>query len=206
MVLRAADDLNRYVGHGLQQSAELGVVTLISAAPDRFRVMAIEPMEGRLTLSEGGAIVEQGWQDSLQALRAAIQAAAPWAVYGFVEAWLAQRGGRAGDLALSRLDAGPPPQSLERPWRAVRRGVRSPGYAGRIPKGHDWRLDPVGARTVILEHTDPHAWFGRLFGPFGGHPMPPTDPAEIPEVVSRARHDFTDILFADHMAGFPRTA
>jgi hypothetical protein len=38
-----------------------------------------------LALSEGGAIVEMGLQDSLQALRAAMQAAAPWAVYGFVK-------------------------------------------------------------------------------------------------------------------------
>jgi hypothetical protein len=215
VVLRAADDLKRYVEHGLHQSADLGVVTLISAAPDRFRLMAIEPLAGRLTLSEGGAIVEMGWQDSLQALRAAMQAAAPWAVYGFVKRGSNRVAAELGNslyqhwvtvLHLNPLTQLADPFEDEFAPDAFGLQLLGPGYDGRIPKGHDWRQDPVGDHAIILEHSEPHAWFSHLFGTFGGHPMPPTDPAEIPEVVSRARHDFTDILFADHMAGFPRTA
>jgi hypothetical protein len=215
VVLRATDDLNRYLGRALQQTAELGVVTLISAAPDRFRLTTIEPLEGRLTLCEGGAIVKQGWQDSLQALRAVLHVAAPWVVYGFIKRGSHRVAVELGTslyqdwvpvLHLNPLtDLGTP---FEDEFVPDVFGVQllGRGYDGRVPRGSDWRADPIGARAVILEHADPESWFGRRFVPFGGYPMPPTDPAEIPEVVSRARHDFTSVLFADHMAGFPRTA
>lgn len=215
VVLRAGNDLRRHVGQAIEQTTDLGVLTLVSASPHRFRGMAIEPREGRLTLVEGGATIDKDLQAALQALRASMQAAAPWAVYGFVKRGSKRLGAQLGTSlsddwvpVLHRNAANSLGVAFEDKLAPDAFGMQllGPGYAGRIPGGPEWRQEAVAPRGVILEHTDPEAWFGRLFAPFGGHPVPPTDPAEIPEVVSRARSTFTSILFTDDMAGFPSTA
>jgi hypothetical protein len=75
-----------------------------------------------------------------------------------------------------------------------------PGYAGRVPGQRDWITSGSGSGSVVLAHESPDAWFERSFAPFGGHRSTPTDPADVPEVLARAREDFAEILFRDEVA------
>jgi hypothetical protein len=209
VTLRAEDDLHAYMSRGLAQATEVGVVHLLSVAPERFRALAVDPSMGRVTLIEGGAtIANLGWEPSLRDLKGALAAANPWAVYGFIK-----RGSRWDTATRARsltTDWVPVPhfypdiltaQAFEDEWVPDAFGVQllGAGYAGRLPERAEWRQTPLGPNAVLLEHADPEAWFGRLFGPFGGYRAAPTDPANIPAVVARAREDFAGILFTEEV-------
>jgi hypothetical protein len=207
--LRAEDDLHRYMTRAFEQTTEVGVVHLTSATPQRFRTLAIDPSKGRVSLIEGGATMANlGWEPSLRDLKGALAAASPWAVYGFIK-----RGSRWDTAKRARslsYDWVPVPhfnpeilsaQAFEDEWVPDAFGVQllGAGYAGRLPDGADWRQTPVGPNAVLLEHVDPEAWFGRLFGPFGGYSSPRIDPPDIPRVVARARDDLAGIFFTEEV-------
>lgn len=209
VVLQADDDLADYVRKGVDQT-DVGVVRLASVGEERFRILAVHAHTGRASLIEGGETFERhGWQASLQSFREMLLGAAAWAVYGFIK-----RGSRpeAASLGNSLADDWVPMPHREWPgWGGGEEfenelapdvfGVQmlGDGYS-RVPDGPDWLVTLVEGGGALVEHRDPEAWFGRPFGPFGGHRTTPTDPALIPEIVSRARDDFADILFTDDVA------
>jgi hypothetical protein len=208
--LPAEDDIRAYVRKGLELTAHLGVVRLTSAASDRFRTVSVDASSGRVTLIEGGATIEdRGWEPSLRSLRHAMKAASSSVVYGFVK-----RGSRTdgAELGVSLyLDWVPVPHhnplsNLGEPFEdelapdAFGVQLLGPGYDARLSVGPNWTRTPVASGAVLLEHADAGAWFGRLFGPFGGYRTVPTDPSEIPDVVARAREDLDRILFRDDVA------
>jgi hypothetical protein len=208
VVLRADDDIADYVRTGIDQT-DVGVVQLVSVTGERFRILAVHGMTGRVSLIEGGATIERhGWRPSVQSLRE-VMLRARWAVYGFIK-----RGSKpeAALLGNSLHDDWVPMPHLESPGSALGDafenelapdafGVQMLGDSyGRVPAGPDWLATPVEEGGTLSEHRDPEAWFGRLFGPFGGHRTTPTDPAPIPEIVTRARDDFADILFTEDVA------
>lgn len=210
-MLRADDDVDAYVREALDLTAELGVVELTSAAPERFRTLAVDASKGRVSLIEGGeTIASAGWQASVAKLTTRLRAAAEWAVYGFVK-----RGSRRRDAVLSgslASDWVPVPHFLvnsfvadafesERAPDAFGVQLLGAGYAGRVPGGPDWRRTPGAANAVILEHVAPDAWFDGRLVPFGGYRTTPSAAeVPIPDFVARARADFGDILFTDDVA------
>jgi len=206
-MLSAEDDLGAYLRHALELTADLGVTQLTSAGPKRFRMMAVSVRNGRLTLAEGGATIEQdGWQPTLDHLRNALEAASAWAVYGFIKRGSRKEGAELGislyldwvtvphNNPLSQLG-----EAFEDTHAPDAFGIQllGSGYSGRIPAATGWKLSPVSSSAAILEHLDPEAWFERLFGPFGGYRTVPTDLDEVPEVLARAREDLTPILYTD---------
>ncbi|MDQ3822283.1 MAG: hypothetical protein M3321_03480 [Actinomycetota bacterium] len=205
------DDVRAYVRQALELTAELGVVRLTSAGPDRFRTLAVDRSKGRVSLIEGGATIPaSGWEPSVRGLRKRLAEAAPWAVYGFVK-----RGSRresavhGGSLA---DDWVPVPHFLvgsyiadpfedEYAPDAFALQLLGEGYAGRVPGEPDWQETPAGSRAVLVEHAAPEEWFDGRLVPFGGYRSTPSpDEVPIPNLVTRARADFAEILFRDDIA------
>ena len=208
VILRAGDDLADYVRRGIDQT-DVGVVRLASVTEEGFRILAVHGHTGRVSLIEGGTTIERhGWRPSVQSLRE-MMLRARWAVYGFIK-----RGSRpeAAYLGNSLAEDWVPMPHRESPgWAAGEAfenelapdafGVQTLGDSyGGVPDGPDWLVTPVEGGGALSEHRDLEAWFGRLFGPFGGHRTIPTDPALIPEILARARDDFADILFTEDVA------
>jgi hypothetical protein len=222
VVITPEGDTLGYVQGGLEAAANLGVVHLTSAAPDRFRIVAIEPSQGRISFVEGGDSVDgHGWRPSIGRLRKVLREASSWAAYGFVKRGSmtapAQLGSSLHEDWCTVMHNRPLAQlgdPFEDLWAPDAFGIQllGPGYAGRVPEGPNWHATQVGPEAVLLEHVDPEAWFAELFGPFGGRysrpnlvssareaapgPAPPPPP---PEVVERARADFAEILFTDEI-------
>jgi hypothetical protein len=206
--LRPRDDLRTYMHRALEATADVGVVHLSSVGNDRFRTLALDPSKGRVSLIEGGPAVERDWAKSLDGVVAMLVASAPWTVYGFVK-----RGSRTGSatLASSLADDWVPVQHRLALWTGGEAfenelapdafGVQLLGsdYAP-VPDGREWRQSTVVDSAVLVEHVDRQAWYARLFGPFGGYRTMPTDPALTPELVVRAREDFSALLFTDDVA------
>jgi hypothetical protein len=210
-MLRDHDDVHAYVREALQLTAELGVVELTSAAPERFRTLAVDASKGRVSLIEGGeAIAATGWQPSVRDLTATLRTAAAWAVYGFVKrgshrpaavqgSSLAQDWVPVPHFLVGSFTAG----SFENEHVPDAFGVQllGAGYAGRVPAGPDWSATAAAANAVVLEHAAPEAWFDGRLVPFGGYRSTPSaDEVPIPDVVARARADFAAILFTDDVA------
>jgi hypothetical protein len=207
----AAQDVRSFVREGVEAIAEAGVVRLTTQSQDRFRVAAVEPSWGRVSLIEGGReLAEGGWQSALERLRAFCRSAAPWAVYGFVK-----RGSRRVDAELGQLfmDWAPAPHrsansrlgdAFEDRLAPDAFGVQllGEGYRERLPEARDWVHTAVGATGVMLEHRDPEAWFDGRLVPFGGQSLSAlaAGTVPIPDLVQRARKDFEAILFTDDVA------
>lgn len=205
-------DVRPYVHQGLRAVADAGVVRLTSGSPERFRIAAIEPAYGRISLIEGGvAIAEGAWRPALHGLEGVCRSASPWAVYGFVK-----RGSRRPDAEVGSLFADwvPMPHlspqarlvdAFEDRYVPDAFGVQllGRGHADRIPTGPDWKQAEAGAGAVLVEHRDPSAWLDGRLVPFGGHPLATLldGTAPIPELVARARDDFGTLLFTDGVAG-----
>lgn len=211
IVLGPDEDVHVYLRHALESTAEVGVVRLTSTAPDRFRTLAISPSLGRITLVEGGPVLEHaGWRSSFRALEDWMGSSASWAVYGFLK-----RGSRrsTAELGTSLSDDWPTVphfsansllgQAFEDEWAPDAFGAQllGPGYAGRLPEGPDWTHAPTGFEGVIIEHVDPESWFDGRLVPLGGRRLS-TDAATepVPTVLERARADFAEILFRDEIA------
>jgi hypothetical protein len=177
------------VRQALEATADVGVVVLTSAAPDRFRTLSVSPSGGRVTCIEGGAALDgDGWRLSLDGLTGILRSAARWAVYGFVKRGSNRRAAEHG-------------RSLAEDWAPIDRfnpavisaeafedelvpdafGVQllGPAHAGARPRGR-WRETPIGAGAVLLEHPDLDAWFNRATVP--------------PDVLAAARDDLAPIL------------
>lgn len=209
-VLDPDQKLERSIRAGLEASAQVGVVRLTSGAPERFRTVVVEPSIGRVSLVDGGAKVETGWEQTRRDLRAMMQITSDSTVYGFLK-----RGSYrpAAESGYSLSEDWPPAdhhepaaqlgQAFEDQYAPDAFGVQllGAGYAGRAPRSADWTHTPIAGDGVIVEHGDPAAWYAQLLMPFGGHPnytQPPIPP--VPSVLAQARSDFSEILFRDEIA------
>ena len=209
------DDVAALMRSALERTAGLGALTrLTSVGPDRFRTLAVEPSNGRVTLVEGGeAMAGAGWRGTLKSVREVLRMIAPFAVYAF-----AKRGSHvlAAELAQSLVtDWVPVPhfdpttlgaQSFEDEFAPDAFGLQllGPGYSGRVPDGTRWKAEQLAPDSVILEHIDPAAWFAEPFVAFGGRPhstKPPFPP--VPEVLAVAREDLDPILYRDEIRQEP---
>jgi hypothetical protein len=206
-----SQDVRSFVRQGLETKADVGIVRLTSRTPNRFRVASFEPSRGRVSLIEGGRAIANGaWQPALEGLRAFLQSAASWAVYGFVK-----RGSRRIDAELGSLfmDWVPVPHqsansqlggAFEDRLVPDAFGVQllGEGYRGRIPEGRDWMHTAIGASAVLVEHVDPESWFDGRLVPFSGQPLSSLVEGTLPapDLVERARKDFEPILFTDDVA------
>ncbi len=206
--LSPREDLRRYLRRALEATAEVGVVHLSSVGSDRFRTLAVDPSKGRVSLIEGGRAVASDWAASLDGVVGMLVASAPWSVYGFVK-----RGSRSGSAVLANsladdwvpiphrlaLWAGGEPFENELAPDAFGAQLLGSGYAA-APAGREWRQSAVADGALLVEHVEREAWYGRLFGPFGGYATMPTDLALIPDLVARAREAFHALLFTDDVA------
>jgi hypothetical protein len=177
------------VRQAVEATADVGVVVLTAAAPDRFRTLSVSPSRGRVTCIEGGAALDgDGWRLSLRGLTGVLRSASRWAVYGFVKRGSNRRAAEHG-------------RSLAQDWAPIDRfnpavisaeafedelvpdafGVQllGQGHAGARLRGH-WREIPIGADAVLLESPDLDAWFD-------GATVPP-------DVLAAAREDLAPIL------------
>lgn len=202
--IRPEDDVEAYLRDALKQTAEIGVVHITSAAPDCFRTLAVCASRGRVSLIEGGTVVDVGWRRSLRRLRDLMADSSEQLVYGFVK-----RGSdrSAAEHATSQaLDWPPVPhfnawaigaEAFEDEFVPDAFGVQllGPGHAARIPGGPDWRTVPVGEDRVLLEHADLDAWFRAPFVPPASHGSAGRPTSPIPDVLARARQDFAQVLF-----------
>ena len=209
--LGPGDDVRAYVRQALELTAEIGVVRLTSAAPDRFRILSVQRSKGRVSLIEGGATIPaSGWEPSVRGLRKRLAEAAPWAVYGFVKRGSrrdsAVQGGSLADdwvpvphfLVASHIAD---PFEDEYVPDAFALQLLGQGYAGRVPRGPEWEAASAGSRAVLLAHTAPEEWFDGRLVPFRGYRSTPSpDEVPIPDLVTRARADFAEILFRDDIA------
>lgn len=209
--LSPEEDVRGYVEEALALTAELGVVHVTSAAPDRFRTMAVDASRGRLSLIEGGPTIERdGWQATLSGLRRVLETAGGWAVYGFVKRGSVRRAAIEGSSLAQ--DWVPVPHFLVGSSTADAFGdeyvpdafgvqVLGHAHTRRRPGGSDWTGTPATANALVLEHRNPAEWFDRGLVPFGGYGSPPTQAeTPIPDVVARARADFAEMLFTDDVA------
>ena len=209
-VLGAEDDVHGYVRQAIERTNMVGggVVQLTSAAPDRFRTFAVTASTGRVGLIEGGAAAKADWQSPVRHLTMAMAASAPWTVYGFLK-----RGSRRIDAVLgTSLPSDwieiPHMNALVRSRQAFEdqfvpdafgAQLLSVGHREHIPKGSDWRVEPLASGRVLVEHVDPAVWFDGSLVRFGGHPNPFYNPypPTVPQFMARARKDFDALLYKD---------
>ena len=204
VTLSLDDDVVSLVREGLDQTRDLGVVSLTSASPDRFRTLAACPSLGRVSFIEGGNLQEGGWFRSLHTLRNLMIRASERLVYGFIK-----RGEDrvAAELGTSQIQDWPRiphfnawdvgAEAFEDEFVPDAFGVQmlGPGHAGRLPVGPNWRARHTSEDKVVLEYVDPASWFEAPLAsgaPFR-FPAPPTAP--IPDLLLRARADFRELLF-----------
>lgn len=209
VLLSPDDDALAFVNHGLEQAANLGVVKLTSVAPDRFRVVAFSPRDGRISFIEGGeALAGDGWQATVANLQRVLRGAAVWAAYAFVKRGSLRVQAELGDSlwaewfsiphysrTLLMADVNVPFEDTYAP-DAFGLQLLGPGYEGRGPTGSAWKTTATASpRAVLVEHGEPVAWFAAPLGP-------PTlfEPAPAPSLVESARTAFDAILFREEIA------
>ena len=184
-LLRAEDDVHGYVREAVERTTELGSgpVRVTSAAPNRFRTFAITASFGRVGLIEGGAAVKEDWQSSVAHLIEAMRESAPWCVYGFVKRGSLLINAVLGTSLPSDWLEVPHMNALMQPRQAFEdrfvpdafgAQLLSACHRGHLPEGSEWRVEQLASGRVLVEHTDPAAWFDGSLVRFGGHPNPST--------------------------------
>jgi hypothetical protein len=178
--------------------------------PGRFRILAVDPHSGRVSMAEGGERIAAGeWESPLAALRSRLEAAAGWAAYGFIK-----RGTRPAYALLGK--------SLAYDW-AVTPHVRAAGqlsdpfehylvpdafgvqllgsgYDGWTPADDNWRATQLAGATLV-EHADPAAWYAQSFPAVDPVALSDQDPSEpIPRLLNDARADFAPVLITQAIA------
>ena len=163
---------------------------------DEFRLMAVGPEHGNVSLAQGGRRLAAGdWEAAYSALVDALRAASSWASYGLIK-----RGRRPAAVGTSLYhDWFPVPHCGSRydlryhvysdvlAPDAFGAQLLGPGYAGRIPDGAEWEGTDLGGDAALLVHRDLPAWFGV--------PMPEITPSHpTPDLILRAREDLAEIL------------
>ena len=178
--------------------------TVATVEDSSFRTFDAD-VTGAVTLVVGGPAIEgDGWREPLAGLTSFLRANADHLVYGHI-----RRGwGVNMALALHSLPADWPERADEQPrgagWTyasfddlyapdAFAVQLLGPGYAGRVPELPAWRAEAVGREAVLLQHTDPAAWFDEPFVPF--HQDVRHLDRSPPEILVRARAELAPILY-----------
>jgi hypothetical protein len=197
--VRATDDVDALLREGIESAAGLGYVALRSIGADRFRSLAVEPSQGRVTLVAGGSSISaNGWVDAVADLTELLRRTSGDLVYGFVKRGSFTQEAEAG-WSLTRDWPQPGPskrgEAFEDGYVPDAFGIQllGPAFAGRIPSGPDWGQTRLDGGRVLLEHREPEAWFRgpRLEDSLKGISTPSAD------LLTAARADFAAMLFRD---------
>jgi hypothetical protein len=146
-------------------------IVVSASTPGGFRSVTVHPYSGGVSLVIGGAEVRADrWPHALAELTAILREHADLLAYGYV-----RRGWQVGAAVWSSVFGADWPQrpndrpagggfaseAFEDVYAPDVFGVQvlGPGYAGRVPEHPKWRTEPVGTASVLLEHTDPAAWY-----------------------------------------------
>jgi hypothetical protein len=166
---RPEDEPRPYIERALRKEGG-GVVHLIGQSDGLYRAAGFDVAGGRLTLFEGGDEVADGWRMTAARMRDQLIALAPFAVYGFIK-----RGNLSGAALLggslmydwpampgSSMAARQTGEVLECAFAPDAFGIQllGPDYSGRIPAFPAWVTTPLGNGAVLLESSNPEAWFG----------------------------------------------
>lgn len=204
---RDVDEVRAYLAYGFAEAGSQWWRVSPSRwwweSDDAFRLSCIRPSVGDVSFAQGGAGLAQGdWRPAHAALLDELRAASRWGSYGLIK-----RGRRpiavgssltydwlpAFHFGMYNLDHHLYEDVLAPD--AFGAQLLGPGYAGRIPDGHDWERAEVGDDAVLLLHRDPAAWFANPLPPITTEDSMLRNPSyPIPEVVLRARDDFAEIL------------
>jgi hypothetical protein len=146
----------------------------------------------------------EAWREPVQELKSLLPAVAETVVYGLIKHGSSVTEAVFGE---SLSHDWPPRPGVRRTWpltcaRAFESSLApdafalqllGPGYAGRLQPGSSWRQHNVASDTVVLEHTQPEAWFNVEFVPYGPGMRTAIGVSE-PAVLAQARREFAEIL------------
>lgn len=207
------DDLD-----GLLRSASesVGIHTfdLMAAGIERFRMVAIRPSTGCVSLIHGeNDLSDNGWRSVVHELKESLLASSRLLVYALVKHGSSVSAARIGNSLFRDWPQRPGfnanagfEAAFEDEYAPDAFAIQllGPGYKGRIPTGASWRQTSRSTDRVVLQHADLARWFDAPFGPFGGASAA-GGRVEPPDVLRDARHDFAPILFTDAL-GIPKPA
>lgn len=186
----------------LSHAQHRGVVHLSAADGERFRMMAVDPSRGRVSLIDSHDDLDHEWKRLHAGLKQVMSAVADQLVYGFVKTGTKPNAARLGtSLATDwpRITHFNPfaraSEAFEDSFAPDAFGTQllGPGYFGRIPAGPDWTAGHTTATHVLLEHVNPAAWYRAPLA----LPDMVAAPEHLPDVLVSARLDFAPILFTD---------
>jgi hypothetical protein len=204
-----ADDLDELLRDAIDRIGYGWGFDFATAGGDRWRVVAVRPRRGDISLLEGHPylLAPDRWPSVLGELRTFLVDNSSDLPYAFV---------RHGRYMLVASFGG----SLEHDWPR-RQGFHvveeegpyedayapdafalqlfGPGYVGRIPGGANWQHIPVDDGHCLLAHRDPRAWFETSFTPAQGDRRLADPP--VPAVLRAARQDFSSLLFVNDLTG-----
>jgi hypothetical protein len=174
------------------------LTTFSSIGDDRFRIVAVHPDDGRVSLLEGGpGLHRSGWRPTVAAVTEFLASVSAELVYARVRReYDIHRAESPETVGADRLrayhwDAIPYEDHLAPDAYAVQ--LLGPGYQGRLPKGDEWNTTELPAGRVLLEHADPARWFDEitLQDAIRGEPVPSR------ALLARARESTAPMLFPD---------
>jgi hypothetical protein len=169
-----------------------------SVGAGRFRGIALSGWLGRVTLIEGGDALAAGeWHPQVASLRGFLKASGRWADYGFVKRGRAVTSAVfANSLRWDWVEALPfPPHNYVDAPDVFGIQLLGPTLARRIHPAAGWQATPLPGDAVIVEHSDPAAWFAEMFPTVDWRH--PDEPPPVPDVVARARRDLAAILWGE---------
>lgn len=98
VVLRDGADVEAYLRDAIMSVGEIGLIELTAIESERFRTVAVEPGNRRVSLIEGGLLLGgDGWRATVVGLTAVLEQLAELAVYAFVKRGSSRWNAKAGD-------------------------------------------------------------------------------------------------------------
>ncbi len=203
-----ADDLDELLRDAIDRIGYGWGFDFATAGEDRWRVMAVRPRRGDISLIEAhpDLLAADIWPSVLGELRTFLVENSSDLPYAFVRhgrfMLVASFGGslahdwpRRKGFHVELEEEGPYEGAYAPDAFALQ--LFGPDYVGRIPGGANWQHIPVGDGHCLLAHRDPQAWFETSFTPAQGDRRLADPPA--PAVLRAARQDFSDLLFVDDL-------
>lgn len=98
VVVRDGADVEAYLRDAIMSVGEIGLIGLTAIESERFRTVAVEPGNRRVSLIEGGLLLgRDGWRATVVGLTAVLEQLAELAVYAFVKRGSSRWNAKAGD-------------------------------------------------------------------------------------------------------------